>query len=46
MLQVLRLSAMNRDEEGQAVKRARGLLEDFRQFGEDRFLPGRVRPRG
>jgi hypothetical protein len=39
LLDVLRTNAMNRDEERQAVERAKQVLEDLRRLGEDRFLP-------
>jgi len=39
LLHVLRANAMNRDEERQAVERARQVIEDLRQLGEERFLP-------
>jgi hypothetical protein len=39
LLQVLRANAMNRGEEDQAVERAKQVLIEMRQLGEDRFLP-------
>jgi hypothetical protein len=39
LLHVLRSNAMNREEERRAVERAKQILKDMRQLGEDRFLP-------